>query len=241
MLFSFSSQITRRTGIRIGVLVGSLVFCLSALAVGDDRSSGAKKKAAPVQVYIDTSQAPETEQWADVARRLVEKWHPIISDMLHTEGFVSASEVNLVFKTDMKIPAATSGDTISISVDHIKKHPEDFGMVIHELAHVLQRYRKFDKETWWLVEGIADYVRYYRFEPKTRLPRINAAKASYRDGYKTSAQFLAWIEKKHDKALISHLNQVLRTGEYTPAVFEKYTGKSLDRLWSDFVKAQARR
>jgi hypothetical protein len=223
-------------------LAGIWCFFFATFLYADGRDAATRKKPTPlVQVYVDTTQAPETEQWADIARRLVEKWHPIIAEMLHTDGFKPAEEVNLVFKKDMKIPAGTSGDTISISVEHIKKHPDDFGMVIHELTHVLQRYRKFDKETWWLVEGIADYIRFYRFEPKTKLPRVNPARASYRDGYKTSAKFLAWIERKHDKAIITHLNEVLRTGEYKPEVFEKYTRKSLDQLWAEFVKSLPRR
>jgi len=39
-----------------------------------------------------------------------------------------------------KPPAVTSGATIQISVDWITKHPDDFGLVIHELTHVIQNY-----------------------------------------------------------------------------------------------------
>jgi hypothetical protein len=73
------------------------------------------------------------------------------------------------------------------------------------------------------------------------LPPIASAKASYRDGYKTSARFLAWIEKQHDKEIITQLNLALRKGEYRPELFEEWTGKSVDDLWADFRRASPRR
>ena len=36
--------------------------------------------------------------------------------------------------------AGTTGDTIHVSADWIKKHPDDFGLVIHEMTHVIQHY-----------------------------------------------------------------------------------------------------
>jgi Peptidase of plants and bacteria len=194
-----------------------------------------------VTVVVDTSEAPELAPWADAAKRLVVKWHPIIADMLQTEGFVPAKEVKLVFKKTARSPAATGGSTIYISANHVKQHPDDYGMIAHELVHVLQRYPKFNKDNWWLVEGIADYVRFYRYEPNSRLPPINWAKAKYRDGYKTSARFLAWIEKRHDKDIITQLNLALRKGEYRPELFQEWTGQSVDDLWADFRRATPRR
>jgi Peptidase of plants and bacteria len=194
-----------------------------------------------VKVVVDTSEAPEVASWAEAAKKLVIEWHPIIADMLQTEGFVPAKEVKLVFQKNRKSPAATGGSTIYISANHVKQHPDDYGMVVHELVHVLQRYPKFNKENWWLVEGIADYVRFYRYEPNTRLPPISSAKASYRDGYKTSARFLAWIEKRHDKDIITQLNLALRKGEYRPELFQEWTGKGVDELWVDFRRSSPRR
>jgi len=203
--------------------------------------AGDKTKPTPVTVKVDTAQAPEAVAWAERAKQLVIKWHPIIANLLKSEGFTPASEVNLVFKTDMKGPASTSRNTISISVQHIAKNPNDFGMVVHELTHVLQRYAKLNKDNWWLVEGIADYIRYYRYEPRTRLPRIDPTKASYRDGYKTSARFLAWIERKYDKAIITELNAALRKGQYRPELFEAWTGQTIDQLWDAFIRAAPQR
>ena len=37
----------------------------------------------------------------------------------------------------------------------ISDHPDDFGMVIHELIHVIQAYPAAGDKPGWLVEGIA--------------------------------------------------------------------------------------
>ena len=217
-------------------ILGLVVLWL--LTAGPSLAGDKTKTARPtVIVNVDTSHAPEAAPWAERAKQLVIKWHPIIADFLKTDGFTPASEVNLVFKTDMKGPASTSQNTISISVQHIAKNPNDFGMVVHELTHVLQCYPKFNKDNFWLIEGIADYIRYYRYEPRTRLPRIDPGKASYRDGYKTAARFLAWIERKYDKEIVTELNAALRKGHYRPELFEAWTGHSVDQLWEAFLRA----
>jgi hypothetical protein len=220
-------------------LTAILALLLSGAAVADDPPSTFRARAGKVTVIVDTNGAPEVTTWAITAQGLVLKWFPIIEKMLHTEGFTPTSEVKLVFKKDRKGPAGTSGSTIEISAAHVQRNPGDYGMVIHELVHVLQRYPRFDKETWWLVEGIADYIRYFKYEPNVRMLRIDPAKASYKQGYKTSARFLAWIESRYDKKIVIQLNQALRDGDYTPALFQKYTGKDLDQLWAEFVRSPA--
>src|SRR5262249_289810 len=150
-----------------------------------------KAKPAPVKVSVDVSEVPEQKAWADEAKKLVEKWHPLITDLLTSDGFAPPAEVKLVFKKDMKGGASTSGATISIAAEWVKEHPDDYGMVVHELTHVIQSYPR--PEPGWLVEGIADYVRFYHYEPKTKLGTVDPSRQSYRDGYRVTAMFLAWI------------------------------------------------
>lgn len=211
----------------------------AAVALHGDRAAAVDPKAerAPVKVIVDTSEVPDLAPWAARAKDAVEKWHPIISELLKVDGFTPPAEVKLVFKKDMKGVAATSGATISVAAEWVKKHPDDLGMIVHELTHVIQSYPKYDPV--WLVEGIADHVRYFHFEPKARLAAINPARTSYRDGYGTAAIFLAWIERTHDKAIVRKLNEALRRSEYTYDLFKRHTGKSLDRLWADFLDDEA--
>jgi len=64
----------------------------------------------------------------------------------------------------------------------------------------------------WLTEGIADYVRYFKYEPKPTPPKITRRPAT-RTATKTSATFLAWLEKSKDKEIVRKLNELLRTGK----------------------------
>ncbi len=188
-----------------------------------------------LRVKIDYSEVPQLKEWAEKAQALAETWHPKISDMLKTDGFTPPSDVTLIFKKDMKGVAFASGKTITIAGDWVTKNPGDFGMVVHELTHVVQSYRGAPREAGWLVEGIADYVRFYKYEPLAKIGRIDPKRASYKDSYRTSAQFVNWIEKTHDKEIVAKLNRALREREYQPALFQRWTGKSVDDLWTDFV------
>ena len=203
-----------------------------------DREGGKDKvRPAAVKVTVDTSEVPALADWARKAKGLVEKWHPLIAKLLASDGFTPPGEVKVIFKKDMRGIAYTGGNTIVIAARWIRKHPDDYGMVVHELTHVIQSYR--GSGPGWLVEGIADYIRFYHYEPKTRLtlPRDGRRPPSYRDGYRTTAMFLAWLVKVHDKDIVRKLNAALRQRKYSDELFKTYTGKPLDKLWEEFVAA----
>jgi hypothetical protein len=186
-------------------------------------------KPAPVQLTVDVSETPELKEWAAKAKELVEKWHPIIADLLKSDGFTPPNQVKLVFKKDQDIIAFASGRTISISAKWLAKHPDDFGMVAHELTHVIQSYRRAGRDTGWLVEGIADYVRFYHYEPgKIKPPSPKRARA--KAGYRVTAHFLHFVTDKYDKQIVPRLNAALRNGEYSEGFFKKLTKKSLEEL-----------
>jgi hypothetical protein len=219
----------------------TLLGLLSLLAIGGYALAAGDKAVRPAQVEVDTSAAPDLADWGAKAKKLVMDWHPRVAGMLPSEGFKPRRAVRLVFKKDLRVPAYASGGTITISADWVRKHPDDFGMVIHELTHVIQDYgRAKGPRPGWLVEGIADYVRFFHYEPNVKI-RINPQKASYRDSYRTTAKFLAWVEKQHDKELVRKLNAALRRGEYRDELFQQYTTRTLDQLWANFIAAVERK
>jgi hypothetical protein len=209
------------------VLLGSLIFLVApASARADD------KPKVP-RVEVDTSEVPELKDWGEKSKVLVEKWYPRVAAYLASPDYAPPDRVRIVFRKEMRGVAYTSGNRIVIAADWVKKHPDDWGMVIHEMTHVIQSYR--GASPGWLVEGIADYVRLYRYEPKSPRPRVNPRRASYRDGYRTTAAFLAWATQRYDKELVPALNRALRERSYSDALFQKRTGKGLDELWKEFV------
>lgn len=192
---------------------------------------------APIQVTIIADEVPELAEWGAKAKTLVEKWHPVMCERLASEGHTPPREVTILFKKNMRGVAGTSGNKISVSAQWVTDHPDDFGMIIHEYCHVVQAYPQYDPV--WLVEGIADYIRYHVMEPE-RAPRFDARKQRYTDGYGVTAAFLAFVEKKYDKEIVSKLNTALRQTKYKEEMWKELTGKTLDELWKEFADSQAR-
>jgi hypothetical protein len=184
-------------------------------------------------VTIDVSDAPEDRAWAEEARTLVQQWFPLVCDFLATEHYHPPKTLTLVFKDHMDGVAYTTGmgssaaETV-ISGKWIAAHPDDFGMVIHEMTHVIQGYpdREYAAASW-LVEGMADYIRFYRYEPdfpRNQVQPRDPQKATYHDGYRTTAAFLAYVTWKYDRGLVSQLDQALRDDAYSDSLWTTLTG-----------------
>ena len=80
------------------------------------------------------------------------------------------------------------------SVRYFKDHPDDIGAMVHETTHIVQRYRNRNNPGW-LVEGVSDYVRFFKYEPG-KLGRIDPDRAHYNGSYRTTAAFLAYLTEK---------------------------------------------
>lgn len=192
-------------------------------------------------ILADTADAPELGAWGAHAKALCELWYPRIVALLPSDGFEPHLSTRLLFITNMSGVANTSrGSDIRISSNYVKRNTNDWGMIIHELTHVVQSYPSpkpgFTKPGW-LVEGIADQVRLFVFEPEARRPRINPDRAKYTDAYKTTAEFLNWVQTRHDQELVKKFSAALRQGEFEDGLWKKSTGKTVDELWQDFTDA----
>lgn len=188
-------------------------------------------------ITIDVKDAPDMQGWAEAAKELATTWYPTLTSWLSMDGYRPQKQIRFVFRNKQDAPAYATGDEISFNAAWIRQHPDDLGMVIHELTHIVQQYPRNRNNTGWLVEGIADYTRWWRFEPDAPRPRIDFSKASYRDAYRTTAYFLAWSSRKYNQALVPELDRVLRKAGDPMPVFVKLTGKSADDLWAEFAKS----
>jgi hypothetical protein len=91
------------------------------------------------------------------------------------------------------------------------------------------------------VEGIADYIRFFKYEPG-KLGRISPSRARYNGSYRVSAAFLAYLVEKYDPDAVRKLNRAMREGEYQEVIFKHLTGKTvqeLDREWRDSLPPAA--
>ncbi len=134
--------------------------------------------------------------------------------------------------------AYTQGQTITINPNYFNTQKADYDAFTHELIHVAQNYKGY--VDGWLIEGIADYGRNkYGINNVTagwKLEPVDSTSANYTDGYRTTADFLCFIEKNYKSDFVYTLNQKIKTGEYSSELFRIYTGLDIDDLWEVYLK-----
>lgn len=194
------------------------------------------------EIIFDASEVPELKEWVETKLRPVcEKWYPVIVEMLPSEGYAPPSRFTVAFRRDMQGVAGTSGTRINCGAEWFKRNLEGeaIGAVVHEMVHVVQRYRSArggSRNPGWMVEGVADYIRWFKYEPASKRPRPNPARAKYTDSYRTTGAFLNYVVETHDKDAIKKFNAAMRQGKYAPELWKEYTGKTVDELWAEYVK-----
>lgn len=191
----------------------------------------------PGRGFYDISQAPDLAVWAQKAEAQMEEFWPDTAALLYSNGFITPNMVNVVYKTGPGVTgvAATGGGVMTVNSAWCRQHPEDTGLTVHEMAHVIQAMSSYDPV--WLIEGVADYIRWVRFEPQNFQYGINPKKSTYHDAYRTTAAFLAYCELHYDSRLVTKLNDAIRFGNYNNGLFLKYCGKDVDALWAEFLTA----
>ena len=182
----------------------------------------------PVEFAVDVADAPDMQDWAEKVARICERAWPMLNEELRSDGYKPPRLVTMSLKSNYRGVAATAGTHITGSVKFFRDHPEDVGAMVHEAAHVVQNYRSRGNPGW-LVEGVADYVRFFKFEPGN-LGRIDANRAHYNSSYRVTAAFLAYLTEKYDKDIVLKLNKLMREGEYKQEVFQNLTGKPVEEL-----------
>ena len=182
----------------------------------------------PLEFVVTVEDSPELKAWADKAARASERVYPMINDELKSDGFKPPRVIWLTLSKTYRGVAGTVGDRIVASSDYFRRHPDDIGAIVHETVHVVQAYRGGDNPGW-LVEGISDYIRFYKYEPG-RIGRIDPVKSHYDNGYRASAAFLAYVAQKYDKEIVRKLNGAMREGRYDDNMIHRLTGRFLGEL-----------
>jgi RNA polymerase sigma factor (sigma-70 family) len=192
----------------------------------------------PVEFIVDVDDAPEMREWAERAARVCERAYPMICEELHSDRFTPPTIVNLALRDDYEGIAKASGGRVIGSVNYFQTNPDDVGALVHTTAYTVQAYQTRNNPRW-LVGGIADYIRFFKYEPGKRRP-INLTLARYDGTTRMTAAFLAYLVERYDNQIVRKLNEVMRDGEYDDEVFEDLTGKTLPEL-ADEWRASLRR
>lgn len=195
------------------------------------------------RIVVDTSETPDLAEW--VERELVpvmKTWYPKLVALLPSEGYRAPRSVTVVIRADMRGVAATGGTRVSVAAAWFRANLEGEakGAIVHELVHVVQQYglaRRSNpnptRSPGWLVEGLADYLRWFRYEPESKGAEIapdRAARARYDAGYRVSANFLNWVVENYGEDVVRELNAAMREGRYADDLWPRLTGRSLTEL-----------
>ncbi len=223
---------TRKT---IVAILFTLTLCLAhASAAERGPSTRPSSRTFQFEYTIDTTETPELKEWAETLRPEIDKWYPIFVELLASDGFSAPRQFSITFK-NMQGVAYCSGTRIVGSAAWFKAHPDDRGAIIHETIHVIQQYRGRGNPGW-LVEGLTDYLRWFKYEPVNKRPRPNPARAKYTDSYQTTAAFLEYVATHHNHEIAVRFNAAMRQGRYSPELWKEFTGKTVDELWAEYIE-----
>jgi hypothetical protein len=206
------------------------------------------------RISIDTSETPDLTEWAHKELApVLQQWYPKIVKLLPSEGYQAPESVRITFSPNMRGVAATGGTSVRCGAGWFRQqlHGEAKGAVVHELVHVVQQYgraRRSDpnatRTPGWLVEGIADYIRWFLYEPETRGAEItsrNIARARYDSSYRISGNFLNWVTETYDKDIVRKLNAAARQGRYKESLWKEATGRTLLELGDDWKRSMEKK
>src|SRR5262249_36997365 len=187
----------------------------------------------PVEFAVDVSDAPEMRPWAERAARVCERKFPVICDELMGDGFVPPTMVPLVIRTDAPWLAGSAGGRVIGSAGSFRATPDDVGALVHSAVYVVQRYPADPPAPRWLSQGIADYIRFFKYEPG-RLDPLNPDLARCDGSSRGPAGFLASLVARYDPRLVTRLNAIRRAGRYDEGTWLALTGKALWELEAEW-------
>ncbi|MBN2129303.1 MAG: DUF1080 domain-containing protein, partial [Sedimentisphaerales bacterium] len=116
--------------------------------------------------------------------------------------------------------------------------------VVQSYGRARRTNRNATRTPGWVVEGIADYIRWFLYEPHTHGAEItarNITRARHDASYRVSGNFINWVTNTHDRDLVCKLNAAAREGRYTEQLWKDATGKTLEELgqqWKTAMEAK---
>lgn len=206
---------------------------------------------------LDATEAPDLLEWG--GKNLIpvlDEWYPKIIEMLPVAGVTPAHNITFTLKDKMPpnmqgIPAYASGTSVVFNAKFMRDQAggEAIGAGIHEVVHVVQfggvregqegrRRNRGGRPPTWVTEGVADYIRWFLYEPQAKgaeITKRNVKESSYDASYRVTANFFDWVIKKYEKDLMRKLNVATHDG-YSEGLWKEWTGKTLQDLGAEWKK-----
>lgn len=188
--------------------------------------------------YTLTFESNYAELDPQLKERMIKTFFEVYPKLAKAYNESTIKEVKFLVDTAYKGVAATSNGRVVYAANWMKTHPEDIDVVTHEVMHIVQNYGR-SVGPGWLTEGIADFARYQfgvdNTGSKWALPDLKETH-HYKNSYRITARFFAWIEENVKDGTIKQVDKSLRDHTYTATIWTTLTGKDLDQLWADYIK-----
>jgi hypothetical protein len=214
---------------RISLFVFCLILSLATRA--ETRDSLTRSGYTLIFINRDASFDPAVKE------RLINTFFTVYPKEVRLYNPRAARKVTFIVDPSFEGVAATDSGMTGFNPAWFKKHPGDVDVVTHEVMHIVQAYPD-NAGPGWITEGIADYVRYAMGVDNAgagwRLPEYSPTQ-NYRDAYRVTARFFAWLEGHGHKGIVKGLDSAMRSGKYSDATWKKLTGKTVDELWADYA------
>lgn len=201
------------------------------------------------EISIDFSRAPDLTDWAtNKLAPVLAEWYPKIVAMLPSDGYAAPARFTVMLKPGNGV-AFTSGTRVVANSNWLKQelNGEAVGSLVHEAVHVVQQYGHTRRDQTnavpspgWLVEGLADYIRWFKYEPQSHgadvewLRRLRNPSLRYDGSYRITANFLDWVAAEHGQDIIRQLNAAMREGRYAEDLWKQATGKTVQELGAEW-------
>jgi hypothetical protein len=200
------------------------------------------KVADKYEIAFDTTDLPEIKPWVDeTLKPICAAWYPKIVELLPSDGFSAPTRFTIIFESDSRGVAYASRGEIHCAGPWFMRNLEGeaAGAVVHEMVHIVQQYRRArgpNRNPGWMVEGVADYIRWFLYEPQELRPRVDPARHKYTDSYRITGAFLNYLVNHKDPKLVEKFNAAMREGRYSEDLWKELTGKTVDDLWADYMQ-----
>jgi len=193
---------------------------------------------------VDSTQATEMTEYAKDILYLCENYASSIWNKLYKDTAVPKA-IKIFLKRGLKVPGQTvgvigtteAGSFIELSAEYLAQRPQEKNVVIHEMVHVAQSYTNVSPlPPSWVIEGMADYVTHtLGFSYDWTHPTCQGG-LHYTQGYWCGSAFFSFLEKTYDSALVFKLNMDIKANRYSDSLFDRYTGKNLEKLWQECLQ-----
>ena len=171
-----------RRSLKIGTLAAAAAVAALSAAAGPSTAPATGPATQPMvtpipgkvlAVTVNATAAPDLEHEGQLLAEAAEGEYPRLCRELASPGFVPIDKVTLKFaKIRPGIPAFTDfrsqNAQITLDIDYFHQHPEDLGVAVHELTHVIQHYSLRQPPSW-------DHRGHRRLHPLVRLDAAGKA------------------------------------------------------------------